>query len=88
MLTPIHTAGQSGNRIGTTFRSLRSSIEFHPEAFRALSADEQDVLSRYYALDIEVTDVYAYKADLDRETPDLASRALDARRALEKQFGR
>jgi len=41
---------------------------------------------RYYALDLDVADVYEYKKSLDRQDPLLASEAAEARRALTQRL--
>lgn len=59
---------------------------FHPEAFDALTARQKQVLRTYYALNVDIADVYEYKKALDRQAPLLASEAAKARRVFMRRL--
>jgi len=61
---------------------LEDLWEFHPEVFDALTPRNRHVLRTYYALDVDVPDVYVYKRRLDRQAPELAREATNAINAL------
>jgi hypothetical protein len=67
--------------------SVEELKEFHPEAFGALSQDDQRALIAYYALEKDVPDVFAYKVALDSSSPASAELARRAYNALLEQVG-
>lgn len=50
--------------------------EFHPDFFSSLSAQDREVLLKYYPQDLtNIPDVFLYRMEMLREDPDLERRA-------------